>query len=978
MPTMVLQSDCSSEDDEAEVPLCSDVRLSIEWNGSEKLSQHMLRVYTQGRGFHDSHRKFFASLSLAFSAAMWVTMIGSPAYSKAVHAEVFGQRGRLFQHQVWEETVSCVNSTLGPVRCSGVVKKAKLLDDGFSCPGSSFGKMLQIAPDGQTPVIVSWNEALGPWQKPQALWCGYINAKFERYLPNMAQTVVLIVFASTGDTVRLAWQAFTGTVAACTNVFVMQIVYPSGARGCSQAQQNEIGECDKTVYDHGYNEIVCLIDVLLVLFLFLASGAEATTLKFGLMWHLWFMMDFMNPNTEVHLWETSFFGFQVQLQDDIPLVFFTTLFGALIAILATLVPLVFLCQPPLLNRHYILKDGPVIANAIGEIWGESIEYLCGNQRTSRRFQIMHKIDLMSSVISEAKLHVRYAWWETLNLGQDERTRLMMAEVISSASKVHEIMKVLSTSLQQEDFAGNHTKFFRFMRSYVCEVHVLANELMTECAMLAADGDVSDEDRGWIVERVLLLRKSQETLVSAYRQALPEGLTTDLGEELTFVFALSFWASTVDQFATHISDDHRFSRASYASILQKGFRNVWGLQKFTDTDHLTFVFRNMLPIFICFLIGVYAKDWSVFKRYDVTMASTLALLITRFSGTAIHRNLERLLGVMLGKFLPLLICSFLHLMPFAFAFRSEVHALAIFLFIWLTTYVYFSTKSFNYIALLIVGFGVFPLMQPFNPFGNQESTYLTRYRELGQIIVALVIQFVVEGSLHRHSPSQLTTIKIRETADALLRSYASCCEGDLLNLQSQTKHASKALEEARQLALASDPRNEISPGLKAPFKIQLCLSAFSIMSELLAELSIISAAFTDFDRLGEPVVTWSRLESSSTMEQFRQFSANPLMKQFCETMAAGMEACFDVLVLTLQHRTESKIEDDRMERLEKASRNREARDLQFRDSLYASVFATSGSAPEHALRCVVALRALDNSVGLITKLEENIIKENVHL
>ena len=64
--------------------------------------------------------------------------------------------------------------------------------------------------------------------------------------------------------------------------------YPGGAHG---AHCGGDADCVPTAY----NPVVCWIDVLGVLFLFLVSRANENTIKFGMSWHVCFMMDFMNP-----------------------------------------------------------------------------------------------------------------------------------------------------------------------------------------------------------------------------------------------------------------------------------------------------------------------------------------------------------------------------------------------------------------------------------------------------------------------------------------------------------------------------------------------------------------------------------------------------------------------------------------------------------------------------------------------------------
>ena len=68
---------------------------------------------------------------------------------------------------------------------------------------------------------------------------------------------------------------------------MMSRLYPGGAAGAACLAE----DCTP----QPYNEVVVWIDVMLVLFLFLFSRADENTIKFGMSWHVFFMMDFMNP-----------------------------------------------------------------------------------------------------------------------------------------------------------------------------------------------------------------------------------------------------------------------------------------------------------------------------------------------------------------------------------------------------------------------------------------------------------------------------------------------------------------------------------------------------------------------------------------------------------------------------------------------------------------------------------------------------------
>merc|ERR1719428_2062585 len=91
----------------------------------------------------------------------------------------------------------------------------------------------------------------------------------------------------------------------------MTRIFPSGAKShdcTAQEEAKRLCHLGETVYDDpGYKEWVCWVDVVFVLFLFLISNAAGNTIKFGMSWHLYFMMNFMNPQKGPKLGEITTF-----------------------------------------------------------------------------------------------------------------------------------------------------------------------------------------------------------------------------------------------------------------------------------------------------------------------------------------------------------------------------------------------------------------------------------------------------------------------------------------------------------------------------------------------------------------------------------------------------------------------------------------------------------------------------------------------
>merc|ERR1712113_1295877 len=97
--------------------------------------------------------------------------------------------------------------------------------------------------------------------------------------------------------------------------------------------------------------------------------------------------------------------------------------------------------------------------------------------------------------------------------------------------------------------------------------------------------------------------------------------------------------------------------------------------------LLFALRNTLSIFLTFVLGYYC-DNALFTPYSATMSGTLSLLVSHFPGSALAKNLKRLLGVTLGKVLPIIIMGLCSFSPCGSYMRYFSKIISLFFFTWL--------------------------------------------------------------------------------------------------------------------------------------------------------------------------------------------------------------------------------------------------------------------------------------------------------
>merc|ERR1719443_1996685 len=115
-------------------------------------------------------------------------------------------------------------------------------------------------------------------------------------------------------------------------------------------------------------------------------------------------MNFMNPQKGPTLGKIPTGIPDVFLDGEKTVVLLTTIAGGVLAILSTIVP------KPLLNTTLMQQDAKRIVHELRDIWTQSIEYFCGEQRSAKRFLLDQKIQSMSTIISAVKGNLDGSWW----------------------------------------------------------------------------------------------------------------------------------------------------------------------------------------------------------------------------------------------------------------------------------------------------------------------------------------------------------------------------------------------------------------------------------------------------------------------------------------------------------------------------------------------------------------------------------------
>uniref|UniRef100_A0A7S1PVM9 Uncharacterized protein n=1 Tax=Alexandrium catenella TaxID=2925 RepID=A0A7S1PVM9_ALECA len=225
-----------------------------------------------------------------------------------------------------------------------------------------------------------------------------------------------------------------------------------------------------------------------------------------------------------------------------------------------------------------------------------------------------------------------------------------------------------------------------------------------------------------------------------------------------------------------------------------------------------------------------------------MANTLGLLINHYPGSALLNNIKRLLGVTLGKVLPIVILGSLNIIKSNSTRKFVATTIAIFSFTWLTNYMYYASKQWSTVGCLMAGFGCAMLTAPMTE--EAMGDYTPNYKDIAQVVMAIIMQTAIDGIFDYFQdelPRDSAVKKVGGFQESFHNAFEAFFDGDLSELEQATKEAQGFLEEAKSLAHEADPEMELVPCYRTEFKIQLYKQALRSMEMLCSDLSMLILA-----------------------------------------------------------------------------------------------------------------------------------------
>jgi len=588
-------------------------------------------------------------------------------------------------------------------------------------------------------------------------------------------TVFILLFymvtKNTGTTVKNCWSSLMGIVVSTLNILVLSMLFPQGGKCLRQGDKFARGlrESCEEFADPNYGKFqwVVWLDFLGFLFVELASNSTESTMKFGVCWHIGYMMKFMNPA-----------GFKFTLAQIA-----TSLLGLFLAIVVTLVPnitVILKGQRPkfvhvaTLSLRHLPQE---LASKVSQVWMNSIHLLMKSPdldrhtRASMRFAIESKVNAIDPVVKTMKELYDASSWEkaffeaTCKIdrynGVRKRSKRFIDAFADNIGGFDDVLYCVKKIVLSDEYAEYVSLSQEDKDSVAFERDLVRNAMLnlikhaSNYLQSIAEPSLEEVDEACERCNIALIKDGQVALRKAYEDIpdLPDVVTrarSRLRNQLgCFVFGLLCYTHQVTTFGAKkvesahvdvISSVKNYVLDTFGQRTEHGYTPFF-VQTYNDIDKKMFVGRNFTSISLCFVLGNFLKG-NVFDGFNATMATTLAILISHFPGTAFYTNLTRLLGLTLGKVLPIIIMAVVSVVGSKSRAATLVHLAMIWFYESFFAFMSYTSPEWGTMACLVAGFGCGSLVGTRTTTWNPQI-FQTQYMEIGQVTSAILVQMMVD-------------------------------------------------------------------------------------------------------------------------------------------------------------------------------------------------------------------------------------------
>mmetsp|Transcript_35721 Transcript_35721/g.93452 ORF Transcript_35721/g.93452 Transcript_35721/m.93452 type:complete len:861 (+) Transcript_35721:72-2654(+) len=545
--------------------------------------------------------------------------------------------------------------------------------------------------------------------------------------------LIMTIWKDFGNTLRNAVHGVSGCLLAVINSLAMNSIYPGGAHGAP---------------GNHYNELVVYLDLAIFVLIILGLSFPERTRVFALFYFAMFMMFFMNPESTAAFSRVAVFNVEG-----------TGVVFLAMCVTGTLLALLSVAMPPLTCRDRALERAKGLTEAMICITCSVLEYYCGTQRSIVASKWQSELEMLVGQVYDWESDIAQSWWEGFDIGPLGESSMLHQSYAALIRKCLDTVHGMEVSASREDFDDSHQQTVGALKDSMRAALSSTNRMLNAILRAVEDGIITEQEDKLLQEHAANVHEAVEKMCTEYKVSKSElgfsSLKIDLLEEDFFIFCMA-------TYATHVCDFAKRQHVPQSGHFLVGFRDRLLPCFFVDIsrEHVNFIIRGSLAFAFAFFVAVQTGYILKAYHFNYLLPGTVALILSRHSGSALLKNLGRMQAVVLGLVLPLVVIGVLPVC--APAGKIILFALA-FCFFAACLYVHLAAGQsgpnhvqYGFLAMLMAAFGATAFFQPC--LGSQVSGNAQGIAVFMRIMVtvsAIFLVFSIDFALAYERPSAAT-------------------------------------------------------------------------------------------------------------------------------------------------------------------------------------------------------------------------------
>jgi len=634
-----------------------------------------------------------------------------------------------------------------------------------------FGDHLEVASRGACFVVL----CAIPFVMPSE-FCPACNTIVQQGIYTSACVTYFIytLYLYTGDILHFAQGGIMGTVLAVVNIWLMQGFMPGGYTE-SMPHRWYIGSAWGITF------------VFLVLWL----NFDDLTRIFGISTYVWYWMSFLQPDAVAGFSQ----NFEVKFDGRAVREFGVALIGCGLAVVAAYIPY------PIYAHTRALDTAKKMLTQVYMTKQDFVTFYCGDKADRMAIRVLSReVETLRDECGAITGLLDTSWFECLGRGKWQVQRVMMTKFSDYTKNVVDLLSNIFQICQTETFDKDHVKIMAELREPLGKIVESNSEILKYCLCALHDASFNedlqkeaDKQMGIAMDGVrdLTIRLADSRAKAGYNKVSEDAA----GEN---VVALTFAKFT------HLTEAF-YEKLKGKQVEEKTWRDGAGILglfepgELFNKDHIMWTLRNGLSIVVAFYIGWHGYNKYI-AQYNAAIASTVAVLLSKFAGSAMVKNLARLQGVVIGIVLGNLLYAFL---GWCYWWGHMLVGIALYLWTLLGLFMYFHSTNYSTVGLLLAVFGSQSLLRPC----ANSDTDPSGHSAIVNVTVGIVVMTIIDILLSPSRASDIAKKNFQEAHKAVVEAIDKLFDPSVTKIEARKGALVGAINAAQNMGneAALEPR-----------------------------------------------------------------------------------------------------------------------------------------------------------------------------